>query len=93
MKPYDWSTTKNDVLKIERGICFDDVVVAANEGRILKVTDHPNQKKYPGQMIMIIEIDNYAYVVPYIEDKEKIFLKTVYPSREATKKYIIKKNI
>ncbi len=72
MKPYDWSTTKNDVLKIERGICFDDVVVAAHEGRILKVTDHPKQKKYPGQMIMIVEINNYAYVVPYVEDKEKI---------------------
>lgn len=83
-----WSDEKNEQLRIERGISFDDIRVAMAEGRVLDVLPHPNQKKYPGQKMYIIEINKYAYVVPFAADEEKIFLKTIYPSRNATKKYI-----
>ncbi|MBI3559384.1 toxin [Candidatus Gottesmanbacteria bacterium] len=92
MKPFDWSVDKNEILKIERDVSFEDVVLAVQEGRLLKTVNHPNQEKHPGQKIMIIEIDNYAYVIPYVEDEQKFFLKTIYPSRAATKKYLIKNN-
>lgn len=62
--------------------------MAVEEGRILDTYDHPNQKRYPGQKIMVVEIDNYAYLVPYVRNEEKVFLKTIIPSRKATKKYL-----
>ena len=91
MKYFDWSAEKNEQLKIERGIGFEEIVVAINEGGILGVLLHPQQKKYPNQRIFIIQINQYAYLVPFVEDEEKIFLKTIYPSRKATKNYIINK--
>ena len=74
----------------ERDISFEDVVEAISEGKVLDTFNHPNQKKYPGQKVYIVEIRNYAYFVAYVEDKEKIFLKTIYPSRDATRKYLLK---
>lgn len=91
MKYFDWNQDKNQRLKDERDVCFDDVVDAITSGKTLDVFNHPNQKKYAGQRVAIVEIRNYAYFVAYIEDEKKIFLKTVYPSRDATKKYLIKK--
>jgi len=88
-KPIYWSNDKNETIKLERGVSFEDIVSAISEGGLLKITDHPNPIKYPNQQIMIVEIDNYAYVVPFVEDSEKYFLKTIFPSREATKLYII----
>lgn len=88
MKPYDWSAEKNEWLKEERGISFEDILTAINDNHFLKTIKHPNQKKYPNQFIMIIEINNYAYIVPFTVDSNKIFLKTIYPSRDATKKYL-----
>ena len=70
---------------------FNDVMVAINRGNILDIVHHPQRKKYPNQRIFIIQINQYAYLVPLIEDEEKIFLKTIYPSRKATKDYIINK--
>jgi len=70
---------------------FNDVMVAINRGNILDIVHHPQRKKYPNQRIFIIQINQYAYLVPFIEDEEKIFLKTIYPSRKATKDYIINK--
>jgi len=90
VKHFDWDKDKSEVLKKERDISFEEVVTALFEGRTLADEKHPN-KKYPNQRIFVIEIDNYAYLVPYVEDKEKIFLKTVIPSRKATKKYLINK--
>lgn len=91
MKYFDWNKEKNEKLKEDREICFEEVLEAVTGGKILDSFDHPNQKKYPNQKIVIVEIRNYVYIVPYIEDGVKIFLKTVYPSRDATKKYLINK--
>lgn len=90
MKYFDWSEEKNERLKAERDISFEDVVIALNEDRILEKSPHPNQKKYPKQQIYVVEINKYAYIVPFIEDEEKIFFKTIIPSRKATIKYLVK---
>lgn len=82
---------KNEVLKSERGISFEEIVLAFIEGRVLSDEDHPNKTRYPNQRILIVEIESYAYLVPYVEDKEKVFLKTVIPSRKATKKHLVYK--
>jgi len=66
-------------------------LVAINEGNILDILIHKEQKRYPGQKIFVVQIDKYAYLVPFVEDDEKIFLKTIFPSRKATKNYIFKK--
>ncbi|OGE26627.1 toxin [Candidatus Daviesbacteria bacterium RIFCSPHIGHO2_02_FULL_39_12] len=88
MKYFDWDEEKNAFLKALREISFEDVQTAIEEGRVLDEFEHPNKKRYPNQRIFIVEIDNYAYYVPYVEDEEKIFLKTIFPSRKATKKYL-----
>lgn len=88
MKYYDWNESKNDKLREERDICFEDVVVAISEDKLHDVIAHPNPSKYPNQRFYIIEIQEYIYVVPFVEDEVKIFLKTIYPSRKLTKKYL-----
>ncbi|MFZ1984823.1 MAG: toxin [Desulfatitalea sp.] len=75
-------------LKESRGICFEDIVFYIEKGEILDDYAHPNQKEYPGQRIMVVGIANYAYLVPYVENDEELFLKTIIPSRKATKIYI-----
>ena len=87
MKHINWNTEKSLKLKESRGICFEDVVYYIEKGDILDDYLHPNQKKYQGQRIMVIGINNYAYLVPYIENEEEIFLKTIIPSRKATEIY------
>ena len=88
MKYIDWDEQKNTQLKLERDVGFEDVLTAVDENRILDDTKHPNKLLYPDQRVLIIEISDYAYLVPYVEDEIKIFLKTIIPSRKATKKYI-----
>lgn len=88
MKLFDWNTEKNQSLMSERGISFEDVVVAIEDGKLLERCNHHDQLKYPGQKIMIVNLDGYAYVVPYVEDEYKIFLKTIFPSRKHTKFYL-----
>ena len=87
MKQINWNTEKSLKLKEIRGICFEDIVYYIEKGYILDDYQHPNQQSYPEQRIMIIGIDNYAYLVPYVEDEEEIFLKTIIPSRKATNIY------
>ena len=70
-----------------REICFEDVVFHIEKGDILDDYQHPNQQKYAGQRIMIVGINNYAYLIPYVEDNDEIFLKTIIPSRKATERY------
>ena len=72
----------------ERNIRFEDIVVAIVDNGILDIIEHPNKKRYPNQKIYIIEINKYAYLVPFIEDEVKYFLKTIIPSRKMTKKYL-----
>ncbi|MFH1610494.1 MAG: toxin [Patescibacteria group bacterium] len=91
MKYFDWSNTKNEQLKAERDICFEDCTIAIEEGKLLDIIKHSNERKYPNQKIFVIEINNYIYLVPFVEDEEKVFLKTIIPSRKATKKYILEK--
>ena len=88
MKPFDWNPEKNLKLMSERGISFEDVVIAVDESRVLDSITHPDPKRYPGQKLMIVEIRSYACAVPYVEDDEKVFLKTVIPSRKYTKRYL-----
>jgi uncharacterized DUF497 family protein len=91
MKYLSWNNKKNQQLKIERNITFEEVVYCIANGQLLDVVEHPNQQKYPGQRIFIINIDEYAYLVPFAESEREIFLKTIIPSRKATKEYIEKR--
>ena len=84
MKHINWDTGKSLKLKESRGICFEDIVFYIEKGDILDDYLHPNQKMYPEQRIMVIGINDYAYLVPYVEDAEELFLKTIIPSRKAT---------
>ncbi len=88
MKNINWDTAKSLKLKELRGICFEDIVYYIEKGDILDDYQHPNQKRYSGQRVMVIGINNYAYLVPYVEDEEEIFLKTIIPSRKATEIYL-----
>ena len=91
MKFFDWNNDKNEKLKSERKVSFEEVIVAMSEGRVLDVVEHLNREKYVNQKILIVEINNYVYLVPFVENREKIFLKTIIPNRKATKKYLLKK--
>lgn len=90
MKYYAWDENKNAKLKNEREICFEDIITAIDEGNLLDVINHSNPTKYPSQKVYVIKINDYVYLVPFVEDEGKIFLKTIYPSRKMTKKYLIK---
>lgn len=91
MKYFSWDEKKNEKLKIQREISFEDIQTAIDEGKLLAIIQNPNRDKYPNQEIFVIEINNYVYLVPYIKDDEKYFLKTIFPSRKMTKKYLIER--
>lgn len=88
MKPINWSSIKNHQLVAERGISFEDIVFYMQQGQLLDDIEHPNRTKYPEQRIFVINVDGYVHLVPYIEDRKQIFLKTVIPGRKATKQYL-----
>lgn len=90
MKKINWNAEKNQVLMSERGISFEDVLFAMQFGGLLDDLVHPNRDKYPNQRMMVVCIDDYAWLVPYIETDYEIFLKTVIPSRKATNQYLRK---
>lgn len=87
VKPIVWSAEKNDTLKAERGISFEDVVFHIQAGDVFETFDHPNQERYPGQYIHAVVIEEYVYLVPFVETQDEVFLKTIIPSRKATKRY------
>lgn len=87
MKHYNWDPSKNEKLKAERNISFEEVVFHIGQGDEVDVFEHPNQERYPGQKISVVLIEGYAYLVPYVESETEIFLKTIIPSRKATRKY------
>ncbi len=87
METYAWNHEKNELLKEERGISFEEIVFNIQMGNEVDIYDHPNQERYPGQKISVVIVEGYAYLVPYIESEEEIFLKTIIPSRKATKQY------
>lgn len=87
MKTVNWSAEKNEMLKAERGVSFEEVVFHMQAGDVLDTFDHPNQERYPGQKIHAVAIEEYVYLVPFIETDEEVFLKTIIPSRKATRHY------
>jgi len=87
MKYYDWNDEKNELLKKLRGVSFEQVVLAIVSGDLMDRLRHPNPEKYPNQKVLLVAINDYIYSVPYVEDDEKVFLKTIIPNRKATKKY------
>lgn len=88
MKYFSWSEEKNEILKAERQVSFEDVVFYIEQGYLLDVLEHPNQEKYKGQKMFVVPIEDYVYLVPFIEDDHEIFLKTIIPSRKATRSYL-----
>ncbi|MCP5277858.1 MAG: BrnT family toxin [Thiobacillus sp.] len=88
MKLVNWSTEKNIRLKAERGVSFEEVVSAMSNGGLLVVLDHPNTAQYPNQRMFVVRIRGYAYLVPFVETKQEVFLKTIIPSRKATRMYL-----
>ena len=88
-KTIRYSLEKNEILKSQRDISFEDIILALENGYLLDDIEHPNKEKYPNQNIFIIlvEIKNYVYLVPYVEDNKTIFLKNIIPSRKMNKKY------
>jgi len=88
MQVFRWNNEKNKWLQRNRGMSFEQIVVLMERGHVLETVDHPNQDKYRGQKIVTVMIDNYAYLIPYIQEGDEIFLKTIIPSRKATKKYV-----
>jgi len=92
MKTFKWNTEKNGLLLQNRGITFEEIVQRLEAGVKYIENDHPNKDKYPNQKILIVEIDRYAYLVPCVINGDEYFLKTIIPSRKATKKYFGGKN-
>jgi uncharacterized DUF497 family protein len=88
MEYYQWNHEKNQKLKAERGVSFEQVVMHIERSDILDVYEHPNQNQYPGQQILVVRIEAYAYLVPFVESSEGRFLKTIMPSRKATRRYL-----
>ena len=93
MKVFRWNQQKNERLKTDRGVSFEDVVLAIESGGLLDVVEHPNSKRYPNQGVYVVAIASYVYLVPPIEEPEYIFLKTIIPSRKATRDYGMKERI
>ena len=90
MKPFRWSHDKNEALKIERNISFEEIVLAIEADGLLDELSHPNSGKYPNQFVLVVALDDYAYLVPYVEETDYYFLKTIIPSRKATRDYLSK---
>ncbi|MCQ9376358.1 MULTISPECIES: toxin [unclassified Methyloversatilis] len=88
MKPFRWSPEKNGVLKEDRGVSFESMVVAIEAGGLLDILAHPNEQRYPRQRVLVVAHDSYAYLVPFVEEDDYFFLKTVIPSRKATRDYL-----
>ena len=88
MKPIRWNADKSLSLKSERGVSFEEVLSAISQGGILRVMDHPNRAKYGHQKMLVVRIRDYAYLVPYVENEQEIFLKSIMPSRKATRDFV-----
>ncbi len=88
MKYFTWDDAKKEKLKTERGIGFEEVVFLIERGALLDVLEHPDQGRYGGQRIFVVQRENYVYLVPFVEDERLVFLKTIIPSRKATKQYL-----
>lgn len=90
MKRFNWNSDKGEQLRQERGISFEEILFHIECGDILEILEHPNPQRYAGQRILVVAVNEYAYLVPYVEDDDEVFLKTIIPSRKATKKSLAK---
>jgi len=88
MKPFRWNADKNSTLLAERGICFEAIVVAIENGGLLDIVAHPNASRYPNQRILVVALDGYVHLVPFVPDTDHTFLKTIIPSRKATRDHL-----
>jgi uncharacterized DUF497 family protein len=90
MKPFRWDHEKNKTLKLERSISFEEITLAIEANGLLDVLQHPNLDKYPNQCFFVVALEDYVYLVPFVEEADYYFLKTIIPSRKATKNYLSK---
>lgn len=88
MKPFRWNPEKNEALRADRGVSFEGMVIAVESAGLLDILAHPNQAKHPRQRVLVVACDNYVYLVPFVEEEDYFFLKTVIPSRKATRDYL-----
>ncbi len=88
MKYFSCNNEKNERLKQERGVSFEEVVFHITRGDLLDVLGHPNRERYPDHRIFVVNIDDYSYLVPLVEGEGEVFLKTIIPSRKATNMYL-----
>ena len=88
MKYFNWNAEKNEILIKQRNVSFEEVVFQILNDRILDILEHPNTDKYPEQKIFVIEIRRYIYLIPFVENENEVFLKTIIPSRKFTKLYL-----
>ena len=88
MKLFRWAVEKKEMLKEARGVSFESIVVAIELGGFLDILEHPNKARYPNQRVLVVSFDGYVYLVPFVEEAEHFFLKTVIPSRKATRDYL-----
>jgi uncharacterized DUF497 family protein len=87
MKYFDWNDDKNEMLKKTRRVSFEQVELAIASGDLVDRIKHHDPVRYPNQKVFLVRIEDYIYSVPFVENKERIFLKTIIPNRKATKKY------
>ena len=88
MKLFRWSAEKNEMLKLSRGVSFESIVVAIEADGLLDIVEHPNVMKYPNQRVLVVSFDGYVYLAPFVEEADYFFLKTVIPSRKATRDFL-----
>ena len=88
MSEFDWNDEKSESLEKTREICFEDIVILVQNGHLIKVIKHPKKDRYPKQNMMVIDVEGYIYLVPYVKSKGIRFLKTIIPSRKATREYL-----
>lgn len=88
MKPFRWDAEKSEALKSARGVSFESIVVAVESDGLLDILEHPNKAKYPNQKMLMVLFDGYVYLVPFVEEADHFFLKTVIPSRKAMRAYL-----
>jgi|SRR6267154_448178 len=90
MKPFRWNHGKNAELKAGRGISFEEIVLAIEADGLCDVVRHPNSGKYPNQHVFMVALDGYVFMVPFVDEPDFYFLKTIIPSRKATRDYLLR---
>ncbi|MCF7813755.1 MAG: BrnT family toxin [Candidatus Cloacimonetes bacterium] len=88
MKYYNWDNEKNRILKEDRNISFEEIIFQILNDGLIEIIEHTNNEKYAGQKIYIVKHKDYVYLVPFVERDNELFLKTIFPSRKYTKKYL-----